>query len=61
MSEMSQVQIPSNFLGTEVPDDLRRSLDLHARFLDESEAKSLIAAALASWMISTMGQEHSLR
>lgn len=59
MVETSRVEIPHKFLGTEVPTDLRQSLDLHTRFLDDGEARSLVAAALASWVISSSTQQPS--
>jgi len=53
MAETTRVEIPDTFLGAEVPADLRVKLDLHTRFLDDGDARSLVAAALASWVISS--------
>lgn len=60
MAESQRLQIPEFFLGTEIPADLRRSLDHHAHYLEEDEAKSLVAAALASWVITTTAQKQPI-
>lgn len=53
MAGSQRVEVPEHFLGTEIPADLRTTLNFHSRHLDEGDARSLIAAALASWVISS--------
>lgn len=58
MAETTRVEIPDTFLGAAIPASLRVSLDLHTRYLDSDDARSLVAAALASWVINS-SERHS--
>jgi len=52
MSKKTRVKVPKRFLGTKIPKDLRKSLNSHIELLDQDGAKSLVAAVIASWVMS---------
>jgi hypothetical protein len=60
MSQATPIQVPQSFLGTEIPLDLRESLTRHILFLDEDDARSLVAAAVASWVITSSTRREAL-
>jgi hypothetical protein len=57
MAKASKIKVPKRILGTKIPKAIRKDLKALVRSLEKHDAASLIAAAIATWVMAKLADQ----